>query len=115
MKLIKMVCMTCSLLLVFILSACGDDNILHGKSDHWDVALQRSTGIYSITYIGDETYIRDFVFDLTGTNINQQGSSLSEQKKPFKMSGTITNTEDTKDPLKFKMSWNNQSESITFE
>ncbi|MDQ0170343.1 hypothetical protein [Paenibacillus tundrae] len=115
MKRIKMACVVFIILLLSVLSACGDDNILHGKSDHWDVALQRSTGIYSITYIGDETYIRDFVFDLTGTNINQQGSSLSEQKKPFKMSGTITITEDTKDPLEFKMSWNNQSESITFE
>ncbi|MBT2286394.1 hypothetical protein J7E78_22990 [Paenibacillus polymyxa] len=115
MKLFKLPMILCIIVLLSILSACGADDIIHGKSDHWDVSLQRSTGSYSITYIGDETHIKDFVFDLTGNNIDQQGKALEEQEVPFSMSGTATEAENTKDPITFKMSWNNQSEIVTFE
>ncbi|MGG4403082.1 hypothetical protein ABEW61_23395 [Paenibacillus amylolyticus] len=115
MKLFKLPLILCIILIVSILSACGADDRLHGKSDNWDVSLQRSTGNYSITYIGDEKRIKDFVFDLTGNNIEQQGKALEEQGVPFSMSGTATEAEKTKDPITFKMSWNNQSEIVTFE
>ncbi|MGN7411419.1 hypothetical protein [Paenibacillus sp. SAF-068] len=115
MKLLKLPMILCTILLLCILSACGADDRLHGKSDNWDVSLQRSTGIYSITYIGDEKRIKDFVFDLTGNNIKQQGKALEEQGVPFRMSGTVTEAEKTKDPITFKMTWNNQSETVTFE
>ncbi|RPK24084.1 hypothetical protein EDO6_05028 [Paenibacillus xylanexedens] len=55
------------------------------------------------------------MFDLTGSNIDQQGKALEEQEVPFSMSGTATEAEKTKDPITFKMSWNNQSETVTFE
>ena len=115
MKLFKLPLILCTILLLSIVSACSADDRLHGKSDNWDVSLQRSTGNYSITYIGDEKRIKDFVFDLTGNNIKQQGKVLEEQGVPFSMSGTVTEAENTKDPITFKMSWNNQSEIVTFE
>ncbi|WP_339303607.1 hypothetical protein [Paenibacillus sp. FSL R5-0519] len=115
MKLFKLPIILCVIVLVSIVSACGADDIIRGKSDNWNISLQRSTGIYTITYIGDEKRIKDFVFDLTGNNLSQQGKSLDEEGVPFTMSGTITEAEKTKDPITFKMSWNNQSETVTFE
>ena len=79
MKLFKLPLILCIILIVSIFSACGADDRLHGKSDNWDVSLQRSTGNYSITYIGDEKRIKDFVFDLTGNNIKQQGKALEDK------------------------------------
>ncbi|MDR6719095.1 hypothetical protein J2X75_003621 [Paenibacillus sp. 2003] len=49
MKLFKLPLILCTIVLLSILSACGADDIIHGKSDNWDVSLQRSTGNYSIT------------------------------------------------------------------
>ena len=98
MKLFRLPLILCVIVLLSIVSACGADDIIHGKSDNWDVSLQRSTGNYSITYIGDEKRIKDFVFDLTGNNIEQQGKALEEQGVPFSMSGTVTEAEENERP-----------------
>ncbi|MCM3172718.1 hypothetical protein [Paenibacillus sp. MER 99-2] len=116
MKLIKIACMTCCIVLASLLSACGADNILHGKSDHWDVSLQRSTGSFNIVYIGEETKLKDIEYDISGTNIKYQGKASNEQEVPFHISGPIiSNADKTKDPITFRISWNDQSESVTFE
>lgn len=107
--------MVCVVVMLFLLLACGADDIKHSKTDHWDVSLQRSTGSYGIVYIGDETKISDFKYDVSGTNISQQGSALSEHTTPFNMSGTVTDSEKNSDPIQFVISWNNQIESVTFQ
>ncbi|PJN59843.1 MULTISPECIES: hypothetical protein [Paenibacillus] len=111
-KLSLVICLT---FLLIVLGACGNGDIKHVKSEHWDVAFQRSTGSFGITYIGDETQINDLVYGVTGTNIDQEGKAYATQETPFKISGLVTDSEKTKDPIIFKIDWNNKSESVTFE
>lgn len=115
MKVKKMSLFGLIVLFVCFLVACGADDIKHSKSDHWDVSLQRSTGSYNISYTGDETRIKDFKYEITSTNISQKGEALTEQSTPFKISGTVTDSEKSKDPIEFKISWNEQTETVTFE
>ncbi|NMO94743.1 hypothetical protein [Paenibacillus lemnae] len=115
MKYIKVLLILFVSFLFSLLVACGADDIKHEKSEHWDVSLQRSTGSFSIFYNGDETQIKDLVYEITGTNIDQQGKASAEQEIPFNLSGTVTDSDKTKDPIEFKISWNNKIETVTFE
>ena len=115
MKVMKMPFIFCVMLLLTFLAACGADDIKHKKSDHWDVAFQRSTGSFSITYTGDETQINDLVYGATGKNIDQHGKLDSAQETPFKISGVITDSEKNKDPINFFIEWNDKRENVIFE
>ncbi len=68
-----------------------------------------------MTYIGEEKQIKDLVYSVTGTNIEQEGRAYEEQDTPFKISGVVTDSEKTEGPIKFDIHWNNKSESVTFE
>nr|WP_154958529.1 hypothetical protein [Paenibacillus xylanexedens] len=115
MKRMKLPLLLGIIILMFsMLAACGADDIKHEKSAHWDVSLQRSTGLYGIVYIGDESTVKDFVYNITGTNIERQGRALAEQQTPVTESGAL-NPVDNKDPVTFNISWNDKSESVTFE
>ncbi|GIP22737.1 hypothetical protein [Paenibacillus sp. J22TS3] len=105
------------LFIVFSISvvACGNNDIIHKKSNHWDVSLQRITGYYQIKYLGQETLINNFGYEITGNNISQKGNALKKQTPPFEISGNLSDSENTKGPIKFKMNWNNQSETVIFE
>ncbi|MDT0121416.1 hypothetical protein Q9R46_02070 [Paenibacillus sp. RRE4] len=101
-------------LMFSMLTACGADDIKHEKSAHWDVSLQRSTGSYGIVYIGDESTVKDFVYNVIGPNFERWGRSLAKQPTPVTESGVL-NPVDNKEPITFNISWNDKSESITFD
>ncbi|MCM3206409.1 hypothetical protein [Paenibacillus illinoisensis] len=111
-KISLFVCLT---ILLVILGACGSGGVKQVESDHWIVKFERSTGSFSLAYIGDETQINDLVYSVTGTNIDQEGKAYESHETPFKISGTVTDSEKTKDPIQFKINWNNKSEIVTFE
>lgn len=116
MKLIRLPLLFCITILLFsVLVACGADDIKYKNSDHWKVSLQRSTGSYVIDYVGNETHIKNFKYEITGKGISQEGKALQDQTTPFDISGKVTDSEKSKDPIEFKISWNNRSEIVTFE
>ncbi|WP_145333381.1 hypothetical protein [Paenibacillus xylanexedens] len=114
MKRMKLLLLLCIVLIFSMLAACGADDIKHEKSAHWDVSLQRSTGSYGIVYIGDESTVKDFVYKVIGPNFERWGRSLAKQPTPVTESGAL-NPVDNKEPITFNISWNDKSESVTFD
>ncbi|GGG20797.1 hypothetical protein [Paenibacillus aceti] len=116
MKLGKMsLVLICIVVVISVLTACGADDIKHKESDNWRVSFQRSTGACTIVYLGEENLIENFRYEVIGNNISQEGKALKEHTPPFKISGTVTDSEKSNDPIEFKIFWNNQSENVVFE
>ncbi|WP_337032474.1 hypothetical protein [Paenibacillus illinoisensis] len=103
-------------LLLFSLVACaGDETVRYEKSKHWNLALQKSTGMFTLTYVGDESLIKDFRANIKSEKTEQYVKSLDDEKTPFSTSATISESEETNGPITFDISWNGQSETIIFK
>lgn len=103
-------------LLLFSLVACaGNETVRYEKSEHWNLALQKSTGMFTLTYVGDESLIKDFRANIKSEKTDQYVKSLDEETTPFSTSATISGADETDGPITFDISWNGQSETIIFE
>lgn len=111
-KVSLIICLT---FLLVLLGACETGGVEQAESEHWVIKFERSSGSFSLAYIGDETQIDDLVYSVSGTNIDQEGKAYTSHETPFNISGVVTDAEKTKDPIEFKINWNKKSESVTFE